>query len=159
MGLVVIAHRYILEGGLRHQDSAGNEGNLRDGWVQWMTAGRGVVHSEMPTGESRHSPRRKQKFSRILVDGHLLDLTVCRTKGSIDGFRSRMWMWVPGMSAELLRDGGCLEGFQLWVNLEAKDKMVPPRSVPIPDRHPPFSSASRSCSDVPHVIGTHTWRE
>lgn len=31
-------------------DSAGNQGNLNSGWCQWMTAGRGVVHSEMPTG-------------------------------------------------------------------------------------------------------------
>ena len=32
-----------------HQDSAGNKGTLRPGWVQWMTAGSGVVHSEMPS--------------------------------------------------------------------------------------------------------------
>eukprot|EP00056_Hartaetosiga_gracilis_P020607 m.20599 g.20599 ORF g.20599 m.20599 type:complete len:367 (+) comp8588_c0_seq4:171-1271(+) len=42
---------YVLEGGFHHQDSAGNEGNLTAGWVQWMTAGSGVVHSEMPTDE------------------------------------------------------------------------------------------------------------
>ncbi len=35
-------------GNFKHIDSAGNEGNLTDGSVQWMTAGRGVVHSEMP---------------------------------------------------------------------------------------------------------------
>jgi len=39
---------YMLNGKFRHQDSAGNEGFLTDGSVQWMTAGRGVIHSEMP---------------------------------------------------------------------------------------------------------------
>ena len=61
-----------------HQDSAGNSGILGPGWVQWMTAGSGVVHSEMPS----------------------------------DKFR---------------KAGGLFEGFQLWVNLPAKDKMVKPR--------------------------------
>lgn len=39
---------YMLEGRMRHRDSAGNEGLLGSGGVQWMTAGRGVVHSELP---------------------------------------------------------------------------------------------------------------
>jgi hypothetical protein len=39
---------YMLNGKFRHKDSAGNEGFLTDGSVQWMTAGRGVIHSEMP---------------------------------------------------------------------------------------------------------------
>ncbi|MBS0307052.1 MAG: pirin family protein [Proteobacteria bacterium] len=39
---------YMLEGRMRHRDSAGHEGLLSAGAVQWMTAGRGVVHSEMP---------------------------------------------------------------------------------------------------------------
>ena len=39
---------YMLNGKFRHKDSAGNEGYLTEGSVQWMTAGRGVVHSEMP---------------------------------------------------------------------------------------------------------------
>ena len=39
---------YMIAGRLRHRDSAGNEGLLGDGGVQWMTAGRGVIHSEMP---------------------------------------------------------------------------------------------------------------
>ena len=39
---------YMLNGKFTHKDSAGNEGHLSDGGVQWMTAGRGVVHSEMP---------------------------------------------------------------------------------------------------------------
>ena len=39
---------YMLSGRMRHKDSAGNEGFLENGGVQWMTAGRGVIHSEMP---------------------------------------------------------------------------------------------------------------
>ncbi len=39
---------YMLKGCMRHRDSAGNEGLITDGGVQWMTAGRGVIHSEMP---------------------------------------------------------------------------------------------------------------
>ena len=75
---------YMLAGAMRHGDNQGNEGRLRPGDVQWMTAGRGIIHSEMPEQE--------------------------------DGL-----MW----------------GFQLWVNLAAKDKMSAPRyqeikSVEIP---------------------------
>ncbi|XP_027352753.1 pirin-like protein [Abrus precatorius] len=39
---------YMLEGGITHQDFAGHEGTIRTGDVQWMTAGRGIIHSEMP---------------------------------------------------------------------------------------------------------------
>ncbi len=39
---------YMLQGRMRHRDSAGNEGLLVPGSVQWMTAGRGVIHSELP---------------------------------------------------------------------------------------------------------------
>ncbi|WP_431260468.1 pirin family protein [Roseateles chitinivorans] len=39
---------YMLEGQMRHRDSAGHEGLLGPGGVQWMTAGRGVIHSELP---------------------------------------------------------------------------------------------------------------
>ena len=42
------ATTYMLQGRMRHRDSAGNEGLLVPGCVQWMTAGRGVIHSEMP---------------------------------------------------------------------------------------------------------------
>jgi len=74
----------MLEGRMRHQDSVGNVGLLEPGSVQWMTAGRGIIHSEMPEQEE-----------------------------------------------------GRMAGFQLWVNLAAKDKMtapayrdVPPSGVP-----------------------------
>ncbi|RRS02697.1 pirin family protein [Aquabacterium soli] len=39
---------YMLEGHMLHEDHLGNQGHLRDGDVQWMTAGRGIIHSEMP---------------------------------------------------------------------------------------------------------------
>ncbi len=64
---------YMLEGRMRHRDSAGNEGLLENGGVQWMTAGRGVIHSEMPEQQE-----------------------------------------------------GRMEGFQLWLNLPAKDKLRAP---------------------------------
>ncbi|HEY4555392.1 MAG TPA: pirin family protein [Lysobacter sp.] len=65
---------YMLDGRMRHRDNHGNEGVLVPGSVQWMTAGRGLVHSEMP---------------------------------------------------EQLE--GRMRGFQLWVNLPARDKMCEPR--------------------------------
>ena len=64
---------YMLAGRMRHRDNHGGEGLLVPGSVQWMTAGRGIVHSEMPEQ----------------VEGEM-------------------------------------RGFQLWVNLPAKDKMQPP---------------------------------
>ena len=42
---------YMLDGRMRHKDNHGNEGLLTPGSVQWMTAGRGIVHSEMPEQE------------------------------------------------------------------------------------------------------------
>jgi len=75
---------YMLAGRMRHGDNQGNSGLLTPGSVQWMTAGRGILHSEMPEQE--------------------------------DGL-----MW----------------GFQLWVNLPAKDKMTAPRYQDIaPERIP-----------------------
>ncbi len=43
---------YLIEGRLRHKDNAGHEGVIESGGVQWMTAGRGIVHSEMPEQEN-----------------------------------------------------------------------------------------------------------
>jgi redox-sensitive bicupin YhaK (pirin superfamily) len=64
---------YMIEGRFRHEDNKGHEGLLETGGAQWMTAGRGIVHSEMP--------EQKQ---------------------------------------------GMVRGFQLWLNLPAKDKMCEP---------------------------------
>ena len=65
---------YMLAGSMRHEDHKGNRGDLGPGSVQWMTAGRGIIHSEMP-----------------------------------------------------MQKDGLMWGFQLWVNLPAKDKMMAPR--------------------------------
>ncbi len=70
---------YMLDGRMRHRDNHGNEGLLTPGSVQWMTAGRGLVHSEMPEQQE-----------------------------------------------------GRMRGFQLWVNLPAKDKMTEPRYQEFP---------------------------
>ncbi|MDI9244156.1 pirin family protein [Marinobacter sp. CHS3-4] len=43
---------YMIDGHMLHEDHLGNRGNLKNGGVQWMTAGRGIVHSEMPQQES-----------------------------------------------------------------------------------------------------------
>jgi hypothetical protein len=43
---------YLLEGHMLHQDHLGNRGDLRSGGVQWMTAGRGIIHSEIPQQEN-----------------------------------------------------------------------------------------------------------
>ncbi|WP_323784637.1 pirin family protein [Thalassovita sp.] len=44
---------YVLEGSVEHSDSLGNKGVLRPGGVQWMTAGSGIVHQEMPSGDAK----------------------------------------------------------------------------------------------------------
>ena len=87
---------YMLEGRMRHRDSAGHEGSITNGGVQWMTAGRGVVHSEMPE-----------------------------------------------------QNEGLMEGFQLWLNLSAKDKMSAPwyRDIPA-DEVPRFALASGATVQV-----------
>lgn len=64
---------YLVAGRMRHRDNAGHEGLLQSGGMQWMTAGRGIIHSEMPEQED-----------------------------------------------------GVMEGFQLWINLAARDKMSAP---------------------------------
>ncbi len=79
---------YMLDGRMRHRDSAGHEGLLVPGSVQWMTAGRGVIHSEMPEQEE-----------------------------------------------------GRMEGFQLWLNLPAKDKMCAPWYRDITPEEIPEASA------------------
>ena len=69
---------YMLAGRFEHRDSRGHAGQINPGDVQWMTAGSGLLHSEMP-------------------------------------------------EREFLREGGRLHGFQLWVNLPKRDKMMEPR--------------------------------
>lgn len=45
---------YMLEGMIEHEDSVGNRGFIRSGDVQWMTAGSGIIHQEMPKGSDGH---------------------------------------------------------------------------------------------------------
>lgn len=45
---------YILDGHMRHEDHLGDQGDLKSGGVQWMTAGRGIIHSKMPQQEEGH---------------------------------------------------------------------------------------------------------
>src|SRR5206468_6772419 len=53
---------YMLEGEFEHEDSAGHRGVLRPGDVQWMTAGAGIVHSEMPSHHIREKGGRVHGF-------------------------------------------------------------------------------------------------
>ncbi|HXH38453.1 MAG TPA: pirin family protein [Thermoanaerobaculia bacterium] len=53
---------YILEGAIEHEDSQGNRGRIGPGDVQWMTAGAGVIHSEMPSEEIRRKGGRLHGF-------------------------------------------------------------------------------------------------
>ncbi|WCJ41485.1 Pirin-like protein [Euphorbia peplus] len=69
---------YMLEGGITHQDFAGHKGTIYTGDVQWMTAGRGIIHSEMPAGEgtqrglqlwinlSSHDKMMKPRYQEIM---------------------------------------------------------------------------------------------
>jgi redox-sensitive bicupin YhaK (pirin superfamily) len=72
---------YMISGSIAHRDNLGNKGTIRSGDVQWMTAGSGIIHQEMPE-----------------------------------------------------RYEGMLQGFQLWVNLPKKNKMMPPRYREIPSK-------------------------
>jgi quercetin 2,3-dioxygenase len=66
---------YVLDGDVEHADSLGNKGTIGSGDVQWMTAGSGIIHQEMPKGDAK----------------------------------------------------GKMNGFQLWANLPAREKMMNPR--------------------------------
>ena len=69
---------YMMDGAMQHEDSHGHRGEIRSGDVQWMTAGKGVIHSEMP-------------------------------------------------APDILKSGGKMHGFQIWVNLPRDKKMSQPR--------------------------------
>ncbi|KAJ3127819.1 hypothetical protein HK098_005713 [Nowakowskiella sp. JEL0407] len=68
---------YVLDGEMEHRDSTGNAGKLKKGSVQWMTAGSGIIHREMP-------------------------------------------------SKNMIKNGGRMHGFQLWINLPQSEKMIDP---------------------------------
>ena len=95
---------YLLSGDMEHRDSRGHAGRLRPGDVQWMTAGAGVVHSEMP-------------------------------------------------SREFARTGGRMHGFQLWVNLPQRDKMIKPRYQEISSSQIPKATSADGLVDVDVIAG------
>lgn len=63
---------YILEGSFLHEDSKGNKGELQPGDVQWMTAGRGVLHAEMP-GSSEHDSIGFQIWLNLPKEKKMID--------------------------------------------------------------------------------------
>jgi redox-sensitive bicupin YhaK (pirin superfamily) len=95
---------YLLAGEFEHEDSAGHRGALKAGDVQWMTAGDGVVHSEMP-------------------------------------------------SERIRRDGGRVHGFQLWVNLPARDKRMRPRYQEIASDSLPVARSDDGRATIKVIAG------
>ena len=95
---------YLLSGDMEHKDSRGHAGRLKPGDVQWMTAGAGVVHSEMP-------------------------------------------------SREFARNGGRMHGFQLWVNLPKRDKMMKPRYQEISNSEIPKATSADGLVMVSVIAG------
>ncbi|HLW74858.1 MAG TPA: pirin family protein [Gammaproteobacteria bacterium] len=95
---------YVLEGKMQHKDSHGHAGSLGPGDVQWMTAGAGVVHSEMPE----------------------------------EAFRAK---------------GGRMHGFQIWVNLPRKDKLMKPRYQELPDAGIPVATSADGKVKVKVIAG------
>jgi redox-sensitive bicupin YhaK (pirin superfamily) len=95
---------YMLEGIFEHKDSEGHSGRLNPGDVQWMTAGSGVIHSEMP-------------------------------------------------DKDFVRTGGRMHGFQLWVNLPKRDKMIKPRYQEIPSSEIPVGRTDDGKVSVKVIAG------
>ena len=95
---------YLLSGDMEHKDSRGHAGGLKSGDVQWMTAGAGVVHSEIPAGE-------------------------------------------------FARNGGRMHGFQLWVNLPQRDKMIKPRYQEISNVQIPKATSADGLVRVSVIAG------
>lgn len=95
---------YLLEGQMQHRDSFGNHGSLEPGDVQWMTAGSGLVHSEMP-------------------------------------------------GSDLVRQGGRLEGFQLWVNLPRRDKLIAPHYQELKSAQIPQAESASGAVRVKVIAG------
>lgn len=95
---------YMIAGKMEHRDSHGNAGRLTPGDVQWMTAGAGVVHSEMP-------------------------------------------------EADFARRGGRMHGFQLWVNLPRRDKMIRPHYQEIPAAKIPVAASADGNVTVRVIAG------
>ena len=56
---------YVLSGTVEHADSSGNNGSLRDGDIQWMTAGSGIIHQEMPKGNKNGAMHGFQLWANL----------------------------------------------------------------------------------------------
>ena len=96
---------YMINGNFRHKDSAGNEGYLTDGGVQWMTAGKGVVHSEMPEQKEGlvrgfqlwlNLPKKKKMIDPSYNDIQAKDIPVVDIDGGIVKIISGEYMGVIG---------------------------------------------------------------
>jgi len=88
---------YMLEGRMRHRDNKGNEGVLESGGVQWMTAGRGIVHSEMP--EQREGRMRGFQLWVNLPAAHKM---AAPRYQEFAADRFELAMPSPGMSAKVI---------------------------------------------------------
>ena len=64
---------YVLEGDVEHGDSMGNKGDIGPGDVQWMTAGSGVIHQEMPKGDSRGRMGGFQLWANLPASHKMMD--------------------------------------------------------------------------------------
>lgn len=64
---------YMLEGTVEHGDSLGNSGVIRPGGVQWMTAGSGIVHQEMPKGDERGRMGGFQLWANLPASHKMMD--------------------------------------------------------------------------------------
>jgi len=64
---------YVLDGDVEHQDSMGNRGVISTGDVQWMTAGSGIVHQEMPQGDARGRMQGFQLWSNLPRTNKMMD--------------------------------------------------------------------------------------
>ena len=95
---------YVLEGESAHEDSAGHKGFIGAGDVQWMTAGAGIVHSEMP-------------------------------------------------SVRMQQAGGRMHGFQVWVNLPKRDKLMAPRYQEVPKAKIPVATSDDGKATVRVIAG------
>ncbi len=95
---------YLIDGAIEHRDSTGNVGIIGPGDVQWMTAGGGIVHSEM-------------------------------------------------LDTNFFHAGGTLHGTQLWVNLPARDKMMPPRYQPVASSEIPTAQSDDGKLHVKIIAG------
>lgn len=64
---------YVLEGDVEHGDSMGNKGIITSGDVQWMTAGSGIIHQEMPQGDRKGAMKGFQLWANLPASEKMMD--------------------------------------------------------------------------------------